>query len=196
MRASPIVGLALLIGAGVLGVCPVRSRPACEQAVATATSGRPTSNGICANWKRGGSNEASAASRNAVSSVVAVEKAEAPAPRRADPAPVEVRRYRTMRMLVTAYCTCEICCEKFSGAGRTSIGKNANVCDGVAADPKLLPYHTLLEIPSVGLREVDDTGGAMRQDAKRGIVHIDVRMASHSAARQWGVRWLEVKILK
>jgi 3D (Asp-Asp-Asp) domain-containing protein len=99
-------------------------------------------------------------------------------------------------MKVTAYCCCKICCEKFSGGGKTSIGDNANIFDGVAADPKLLPYRTKLEIPGIGIREVDDTGGAMRQDAKRGIYHIDVRMASHQEARKFGVQWLDVKVLQ
>lgn len=135
---------------------------------------------------------------HAVQSVPVVGRlVETPARREAETRPPEApARDGAVRMKVTAYCCCRICCEKFSGGGKTSIGKDANQFDGVAADPRLLPYHTKLEIPGIGIREVDDTGGAMRQDAKQGIVHIDVRMASHSAARQWGARWLEVKILK
>ncbi|GEM_PF-3470284 len=104
----------------------------------------------------------------------------------------------TVRMRVTAYCLCAICCGKWAEEGRrvTSIGDDAKICDGVAADPKLLPYRTKLDIPGIGIKEVDDTGGGMRQSAKKGIYHIDVRMASHQEARKFGVQWLDVKVLK
>lgn len=117
--------------------------------------------------------------------------------------PAPLRTVRVIRMKVTAYCLCEICCGKWScpeyteGASirKTSIGDDAKIYDGVAADPKLLPYHTKLDIPGIGIKEVDDTGGGMRQSAKKGIYHIDVRMPSHSEARRFGVKYLEVKIL-
>ena len=104
---------------------------------------------------------------------------------------------RLVKMKVTAYCLCEKCCGVWSQqkVQRTSTGKVANVFDGVAADPKLLPYRTQLDIPGVGIKEVDDTGGAMRQDAKLGIYHIDVRMASHQEALRFGVKWLAVLVL-
>lgn len=108
---------------------------------------------------------------------------------------------RTVWMKVTAYCTCEKCCGEFAlrqaqGKRTTALGDDATVYDGVAADPKLLPYRTRLRIPGVAdVKEVDDTGGGMRRDAKRGITHIDVRMKSHAEARRWGVKWLEVKVL-
>jgi len=98
------------------------------------------------------------------------------------------------RMKVTAYCPCEKCCGKYSD-GLTAIGRNAKTTLGVAADPKLLPYGTKLEIPGIGVRKVDDTGGAMRQSAKKGIYHIDVRFHNHEQALNFGVRWLNVKVL-
>jgi 3D (Asp-Asp-Asp) domain-containing protein len=105
-------------------------------------------------------------------------------------APVE----RIVRMKVTAYCPCDKCCGP-NAIGKTSTGHDAWKTFGIAADPRLLRYRTKLEIPGVGVREVDDTGGAMRQDAKKGICHIDLRMHSHQEARKFGVKWLEVKIL-
>ena len=101
---------------------------------------------------------------------------------------------KTIRMKVTAYDCCLKCCGKTDAV--TSIGDDGKVCDGVAADPKLLPYRTKLDIPGVGIREVDDTGGAMRKDAKKGITHIDVRMATHAEALKFGVQWLDVKVLR
>ena len=108
----------------------------------------------------------------------------------------EGKRYmldREVNALVTAYCTCAICCEN-SADGVTSTGKNANVANGVAIDPKTIPYGYVVAIDGVGFRICDDTGGAMRQDAKRGITHIDVRMASHQVALQWGKKNLRVRV--
>lgn len=99
------------------------------------------------------------------------------------------------RMKVTAYCCCPICCEKWSGGGVTSTGRDARL-PGVAADPKVLPYGSIVDIPGIGRRLVDDTGGAMRQDTRRQIAHIDVRMATHEEALAWGVQWLEVGVVK
>lgn len=101
----------------------------------------------------------------------------------------------TYRMKTTAYCPCAVCCEKWAGGGKTSTGKDASL-PGVAADPKVMLYGTVLDIPGVGVRVVDDTGGAMRQSAKRQIAHIDIRMSSHEEALAWGVRWLDVGILQ
>jgi len=98
------------------------------------------------------------------------------------------------RMKVTAYCPCENCCGKYAD-GLTAIGRNAKTTLGVAADPKLLSYGTKLNIPGIGVREVDDTGGAMRQSAKKGIYHIDVRFHNHQEALDFGVKWLDVKVL-
>lgn len=98
-------------------------------------------------------------------------------------------------MKVMAYCPCKKCCGQ-SARGLTSTGKDATKPPfGAAADPKILPYGTKIEIPGVGIREVDDTGGAMRKNAKKGIYHIDVRFATHQEALEFGVQWLEVKIL-
>ena len=106
-------------------------------------------------------------------------------------------RGRSIRMKVTAYCLCKICCGKWAAQKirRTSTGDNAKIYDGVAADPKLLSYRIRLNIPGIGVKEVDDTGGGMRQSAKQGIYHIDVRMKSHETARKWGVQWLDVEVL-
>ncbi len=107
-------------------------------------------------------------------------------------------RSRVIRMKVTAYCPCEECCGEWAQYGPNRLlrfGHKACEPIGVAADPELLDYGTVLEIPGAGTREVDDTGGVMRQDAKQGIYHIDVRMATHKQAKNWGVQWLDVAVL-
>lgn len=172
MRSSPILALVCWIGAAVMGVCAV-------------------------SVKGGRREEARTETLLPVAGVETPSEKDVRVPVSEITSPV-----RIVRMKVTAYCLCSVCCEKWAlrqAQGKlerkTSIGDNARVYDGVAADPKLIPYRTRLEIPGIGIKEVDDTGGGMRQDAKRGIYHIDVRMASHSEARRFGVKWLEVKIL-
>ena len=102
--------------------------------------------------------------------------------------------YQVIRMKATAYYPGKEYCGKFAD-GKTSISRDAWNTFGVAADPKLLPYRTRIEIPGIGTRMVDDTGGAMRQSAKKGIYHIDIRMHSYQEAKNFGVKWLNVKIL-
>jgi 3D (Asp-Asp-Asp) domain-containing protein len=101
--------------------------------------------------------------------------------------------YRSERALVTAYCPCEKCCGFWAHKGLTSTGKSAWT-EGAAADPLLLPYGTQVFIPDYGITEIDDTGGAMRSARKRGVLHIDVRMTYHYEARQWGSRYLYIRI--
>ncbi len=102
---------------------------------------------------------------------------------------------RPILMKLTAYCPCEKCCGDDAN-GKTSIGRDAWKTYGVAADPKLLPYGTRLDIPGIGIRIVDDTGGAMRQSAKKGIWHIDIRFHTHKEADEFGVKEELVRILK
>ena len=117
--------------------------------------------------------------------------------------------YKTVHMKITAYCPCEKCCGK-DADGVTSRNKDAYITKGIAADPKLIPYNTILEIPNYGKFKVDDTGGAMRQSAKKGIYHIDFRNPGrfpppsfskkekddflHREAKKFGVQWMDVKI--
>lgn len=101
---------------------------------------------------------------------------------------------RKVQALVTAYCPCEKCCGKFSEFGLTSRGRDARTTRGVAVDPKLIKYGSNVEIPGYGRFVADDTGGAMRQSGKKGIVHIDLRFHNHNEARQFGRKNLEVTI--
>jgi 3D (Asp-Asp-Asp) domain-containing protein len=107
----------------------------------------------------------------------------------------EDRDFHWVHAVVTAYCgTCPMCCP--GGHGITSTGKNLNhgFLPGVAADPRALAYHTHVRIAGYGEVEVDDTGAAMRHDWDRAIVHLDVRMPSHELARQFGRKWMWVRV--
>ena len=117
-----------------------------------------------------------------------------PAPRIAVPAAVAEDAppgyvyWKTVRARVTAYDPGRCCCAHWAANHLTSTGDNAWVMDGVAADPRALPYRTKLWIPGAGWREVDDTGSAMRQAWRRGRYLVDLRMHSYEKARQWGRR--------
>jgi 3D (Asp-Asp-Asp) domain-containing protein len=101
---------------------------------------------------------------------------------------------KTIIAKVTGYTPGEESCGIYAD-GVTSIGKNAWSLWGVAADPTALPYGTLIYIPGVGYREVDDTGSAMRDAWRKDKkFHIDLRFDNVKEARQWGVRQLKVHV--
>lgn len=110
-------------------------------------------------------------------------------------APPGYEYHKTVMARVTAYEPGRRSCYPFAD-GKTSIGKNAWKMTGVAADPRALSYGTLVCIPRIGFRKVDDTGSAMRRSWKRGRYHLDVRMRSYSQARKWGSKWLKVKVYR
>jgi 3D (Asp-Asp-Asp) domain-containing protein len=97
----------------------------------------------------------------------------------------------TFQAKVTAYCPCSKCCGK-DADGVTSKGVDANL-PGIAADPKRVPYGTVLNVPGYGSAVVDDTGGAMRRST---VVHLDVRFKTHQEALNWGVKELAVEIVR
>jgi 3D (Asp-Asp-Asp) domain-containing protein len=101
---------------------------------------------------------------------------------------------RTVRAKCTGYCKCSICCGRHAN-GRTSIGDKAWILNGVAADPRAIPYRWMVYVPGKGFREVDDTGSAMRRSWRRGIYHIDVRFASHSQAAKFN-KWADIRIYR
>lgn len=94
------------------------------------------------------------------------------------------------RVLTTGYCGCTICCGAYSD-GKTAINRDLKVHPfGIAADRRLLPYRTMLEVPGYGYAMVDDTGKAMRDHADLDVVHLDLRFETHDDGRRWGRRWL------
>ena len=104
--------------------------------------------------------------------------------------------WKTIRAKVTAYDPSRISCGKFAD-GRTSIGENAWRLNGAAADPRAIPYGTYVSIPGVGARVIDDTGSAMRRawDRNRQF-HIDLRVTYPYQARQWGIKYIDVKLYR
>ncbi len=103
--------------------------------------------------------------------------------------------WKSVGAKVTAYDPTERCCGD-SADGRTSLGDDAWVMDGVATAPEAIPYRTRLWVPGVGWREVDDTGSAMRRAWKKGQYLVDLRVPYYGQARRWGVRRLTLHLYR
>ena len=86
---------------------------------------------------------------------------------------------------ITAYCSCPLCCGK--ATGRTASGTRATPGRTVAA-PAKFAFGTKLNIGG-NIYVVEDRGGAIQGN------RIDIYVNSHSAALQWGVRYLPVSVV-
>jgi 3D (Asp-Asp-Asp) domain-containing protein len=100
-----------------------------------------------------------------------------------------------VHVLTTGYCPCALCCGVFAN-GHTAINRDVAIYPfGIAVAPTLIPYREVIEVPGYGAAMVDDTGGAMRQDAElRHLVHLDLRFTNHAEARRWGRRWMWISL--
>jgi len=88
---------------------------------------------------------------------------------------------------VTAYCACAACCGKTDGV--TKSGALAQPGLTVAADPEVLPLGTVIEFEGVGVRSVQDIGGAING------LELDLFFPDHQAALDWGVQYLKVRVV-
>lgn len=87
---------------------------------------------------------------------------------------------------ITAYCSCSKCCGK--ATGRTASGTMATAGRTVAA-PAKFAFGTKLNIGG-HIYTVEDRGGAIKGN------RIDIFVSSHSAALQWGVKYLPVSVVQ
>jgi 3D (Asp-Asp-Asp) domain-containing protein len=95
-------------------------------------------------------------------------------------------------MLVTAYCPCRKCCGRFCD-GRTASGRSihANGSMFVAADTRLLAMGTRVSVPGYhGGAPVSVLDRGRRIKGRR----LDVFFLSHSRAKRWGRKWIEVTV--
>ena len=94
---------------------------------------------------------------------------------------------------ITAYCSCKICCGEHA-KGITASGKRVEV--GMVA-LNWLPFGTKIKIEGMGIYAVEDRGAKSLFGSKQNkIKHIDVYFKSHQEAKRFGVKYLEVTILK
>ncbi len=90
-----------------------------------------------------------------------------------------------MKIKVSAYCLCSICCDDWSKLGvdrpltHSKLGRKASDKNGVAVDPKLIPYGSKLTLPDGTVLIADDLGGAIK--GKR----IDIRIPGDTKADHW-----------
>lgn len=79
----------------------------------------------------------------------------------------------------TAYCSEEYAHICGKGHGITSSGAKVQPGVTVAADTSILPYGTVVYIEGIGLRVVQDTGGAVKGNK------LDVAVNTHAEALSW-----------
>lgn len=79
----------------------------------------------------------------------------------------------------TAYCSCPICCGRWSD-GWTASGTRATAGRTLAADPTWFPFGACLAIEDLGRRFVEDTGSAIVDG------RIDVYFEDHREALEFG----------
>ncbi|MDT8717274.1 DUF348 domain-containing protein [Clostridium sp. 19966] len=104
---------------------------------------------------------------------------------------------RTVRVKATAYTNCYQCTGKSRGSaeyGITSTGTTAkrdpSGYSTIAVDPDVIPLGTKVYVDGYGFAIAEDTGGAIKGNS------IDVFLNSYNEASNWGVRYLNVYVLK
>lgn len=90
--------------------------------------------------------------------------------------------------LVSAYCHCQACTGQWSRYGLTASGARPQQGLTIAA-PRSLPFGTLVQVPGLGWRTVQDRA-ALRYDSR-----FDVYFRKHSDAQKWGLRKLTLTIV-
>ena len=103
-----------------------------------------------------------------------------------------VRPVRTIYMTVTGYSPDARSCGEYAD-NKTSIMYSVwtNGMNLVAADPKVLPYRSLISVPGYAEGEIVpimDCGGAIKGS------RLDLLYATHELALQWGIRQLPVTV--
>ncbi|WML36516.1 3D domain-containing protein [Clostridium sp. OS1-26] len=103
----------------------------------------------------------------------------------------------SIRMRATAYTSSYADTGKGPGSegfGITATGtvakRNSNSYSSVAVDPRVIPLGTKLYVEGYGYAVAEDTGGAIKGN------RIDVYFNSSSEADNWGVKWVNVYVIK
>jgi len=90
---------------------------------------------------------------------------------------------------ITFYCACPKCCGKWAD-GISASGYKVDY--GVVAC-NILPMWTIVHIEGFGYRVVMDRGAKKYFDGKK---HIDIYVSDHDKAKELGVKWKRVKVIK
>ncbi len=100
------------------------------------------------------------------------------------------QRWRVVRMRVTAYCPCSICCGKFAD-GVTACNHRIRPGDVFVAADKMYQFGTEMIIPGYNDNrsvQVLDRGRVIKGN------RLDVFFHSHAVAKKWGTRTLDVLV--
>lgn len=89
------------------------------------------------------------------------------------------------KFVITAYCTCRVCCGVYSGGNRTASGTVPTSNRTIAVDTNVIPFRTKVVINGQ-VYVAEDRGGAIK--GKR----IDMFFMTHKEALRWGRRTMEV----
>ena len=89
------------------------------------------------------------------------------------------------KFVITAYCTCRVCCGVYSGGNRTASGTVPTSNRTIAVDTSVIPFKTKVVINGQ-VYVAEDRGGAIK--GKR----IDMFFMTHKEALKWGRRTMEV----
>ncbi|WP_373899241.1 3D domain-containing protein [Haloimpatiens sp. FM7315] len=102
-----------------------------------------------------------------------------------------------LKVKATAYTASVSCTGKGvgdPGFGITATGtkarRNVNGYSTIAVDPRVIPLGTKVYVEGYGLAIAEDTGGAIKGNK------IDIYVNSESQAVTWGVRWVNLYVLK
>lgn len=93
------------------------------------------------------------------------------------------------KFVITAYCTCRVCCGVYSGGNRTASGTVPTSNRTIAVDTNVIPFRTKVVINGQ-VYVAEDRGGAIK--GKR----IDMFFMTHKEALRWGRRTMEVYLAK
>ncbi len=89
------------------------------------------------------------------------------------------------KFVITAYCTCRICCGVYSGKNRTASGTVPTSNRTIAVDTSVIPFGTKVVINGQ-VYVAEDRGGAIKGN------RIDMFFMTHKEALRWGRRTMDV----
>ncbi len=96
------------------------------------------------------------------------------------------QKTQAKKYTVTAYCHNECCC----GEWADGFFANGEPVGGLAiAAPKSIPFGNVLFVPGYGTATVKDRGGSIKGNK------LDVYFDNHQKALDWGVQYLNVRLL-
>ena len=98
---------------------------------------------------------------------------------------------------ITAYCACQKCCAKSPKDPAYGITASGHKVKYGYVACNWLPFNTKVHIKGLGTFVVMDRGAKSLFGSKTNhIKHLDVYLPTHQEARNFGVKYLEVEVLK